>query len=158
MWQCFICGGEVGEEFNECTQCSEKKEDSDSKTKAAKAKKKTYTVIIVLCAILWWLLIWARNPSGFGTGIRLGHLLQWSVILIITAVIIKFIWRKKNYTDFKMPKHHLSSDEHIVKIYNDFSKNRKDLSESGIIFKIEEDYKYEEEFIRQVLNKPKESF
>lgn len=57
-----------------------------------------------------------------------------------------------------MPKHNLNSDEHILKIYNYFSRNRKDLSESGVIFNIEEDYKYEEEFIRQVLNKPKESF
>jgi hypothetical protein len=45
----------------------------------------------------------------------------------------------------------MTPEEEIVELYCELSQNRNDLSHDGIIFKIERDLKYKEDFIRNVI-------
>lgn len=66
MWKCFICGGEVGEEFNECTQCSEKKRQR-FKNKSCKGKEKNiYGHYCTLRNIMVATYLGSK-PFGFGS-------------------------------------------------------------------------------------------
>jgi hypothetical protein len=51
----------------------------------------------------------------------------------------------------------MTDEDHILAIYAKLSQERKDLSDAGIILKIEEDYKYKEDYIRGVIEKHKKS-
>jgi hypothetical protein len=51
----------------------------------------------------------------------------------------------------------LTTTEHILKIYDILSKSKKDLCFDGIIYKIEDEYKYKESLIREVIEKHKNS-
>lgn len=60
-----------------------------------KKNKIIKTVFVIIGALVWWLIVFVKNPSNLGPGITLGHLIQAAVIFIIAFVIAKIIWWKK---------------------------------------------------------------
>jgi len=102
MKKCPKCGEQLEEQFEECWKCSgdqtEEIISKDNEPHSPKSKKKKIisTVIIIIGAIIWWSVLLIKNPSKLGPGITLGHLIQAAVIIIITFVIVKIIWRKKS--------------------------------------------------------------
>jgi hypothetical protein len=159
MWNCFNCGEKVNDEIKKCPVCLETKENSCEAAESKNAKNKIYTVFVIIGAMLWWLIISTPTPFGIVSSKidNLRDLLRWSdgyYVIIFTLAILGLIWRKKKL-NFKIIKNNLTSEDHIAKIYNYYLQNRKDLSENGIIIKIEEEYKYKEEQIKKVLGIPK---
>jgi hypothetical protein len=76
-----------------------------------------------------------------------------SLVVAFGALSIAKNWFSPKKIDPISPEDKLNAEDKILNLYNEFSDTRKDLSEDGIIIKIEDEYKYKEDLIREVIKK-----
>lgn len=100
--KCPNCGEIIEEQFDECWKCSVDQTEENVNVSSenepsinSKRNKILKTVFVIIGAMIWWLIVFVKNPSKLGPGITLGHLIQAAVIFLIAFVIVKIIWRNK---------------------------------------------------------------